>query len=161
MFPELDHHATSNMAPDRTMITSYKALCSIYLWICNQHDDVIKWKHFPCYWPFVRGIHRSPVIPPPKGQCHRALMFSLICVLVNDREAGDLSRYRTHYEVNVMYSDHSVAIDSQDQYHIFLWDGPITAEHAWNTTIARSCPIYGWFVCDKQPPSIWLICWHK
>ena len=22
------------------------------------HDDVIKWKHFPSYWPFVRGIHR-------------------------------------------------------------------------------------------------------
>ena len=22
------------------------------------HDDVIKWKHFPCYWPFVRRIHR-------------------------------------------------------------------------------------------------------
>ena len=21
------------------------------------HDDVIKWKHFPRYWPFVRGIH--------------------------------------------------------------------------------------------------------
>ena len=25
------------------------------------HDDVMKWKHFPRYWPFVRGIHRSPV----------------------------------------------------------------------------------------------------
>ena len=25
------------------------------------HDDVIKWQHFPRYWPFVRGIHRSPV----------------------------------------------------------------------------------------------------
>ena len=23
------------------------------------HDDVIKWKHFPRYWPFVRGIHRE------------------------------------------------------------------------------------------------------
>ena len=39
------------------------------------HDDVIKWKHFPCYWPFVRGIHRSPVNSPPKGQGRRALMF--------------------------------------------------------------------------------------
>ena len=26
----------------------------------GQHDDVIKWKHFPRYWPSVRGIHRSP-----------------------------------------------------------------------------------------------------
>ena len=25
------------------------------------HVDVIRWKHFPRYWPFVRGIHRSPV----------------------------------------------------------------------------------------------------
>ena len=23
------------------------------------HDDVIKWKHFPRNWAFVRGIHRS------------------------------------------------------------------------------------------------------
>ena len=25
------------------------------------HYDVFKWIHFPRYWPFVRGIHRSPV----------------------------------------------------------------------------------------------------
>ena len=25
------------------------------------HDHFIKWKHFPRYWPCVRGIHRSPV----------------------------------------------------------------------------------------------------
>ena len=25
------------------------------------HNDVIKWKHFTHYWPFVRGIHRWPV----------------------------------------------------------------------------------------------------
>ena len=43
------------------------------------HDDVIKWKHFPRYWPFVRGIHRSPVNSPHKGQWRGALMFSLIC----------------------------------------------------------------------------------
>ena len=27
------------------------------------HDDVIKWKHFRRYWPFVRGIHRSSEFP--------------------------------------------------------------------------------------------------
>ena len=32
------------------------------------HDDVIKWKRFPRYWPFARGIHRSPVDYPRKGQ---------------------------------------------------------------------------------------------
>ena len=30
-------------------------------WHRGNHDDVIKWKHFPRYWPFVWGIHRSPV----------------------------------------------------------------------------------------------------
>ena len=39
------------------------------------HDDVIKWKHFPRYWPFVRGIHRSLVNSLHKGQWRRALMF--------------------------------------------------------------------------------------
>ena len=45
------------------------------------HDDVIKWKYFPHYWPFVRGIHRSPVKSPHKGQWGGALMLSLICAL--------------------------------------------------------------------------------
>ena len=31
------------------------------------HDDVIKWRHFPRYWPFVRGIQRPPVNSPHKG----------------------------------------------------------------------------------------------
>ena len=70
------------------------------------HDDVIKWKHFPSYWPFVRGIHGSRVNSPHKGQWRGALIFSLICVWingwVNNREAGDLRRYHAHYDVTVM-----------------------------------------------------------
>ena len=70
------------------------------------HDDVIKWKHFPRYWPFVRGIHRSPVNSPHKGQWRGALMFTLICARingwVNNREAGDLRRHRAHSDVIVM-----------------------------------------------------------
>ena len=46
------------------------------------HDDVIKWKHLPRYWPFVGGIHQSPVNSPHKGQWRGALMFSLICILI-------------------------------------------------------------------------------
>ena len=60
------------------------------------HDDVIKWKHFPRCWPFVRGIHRSWWITPHKGQWRGALVFSLICTWINDwlnnGEAGDLRR---------------------------------------------------------------------
>ena len=70
------------------------------------HNDVIKWKHFPRHWPFVLGIHRSPVNSPHKGQWRGALMFSLICASVsgwvNNREGGDLRRHHGHYGVNVM-----------------------------------------------------------
>ena len=70
------------------------------------HDDVIKWKHFPRNWPFVRGIHRSPGTSPHKGQWRRALMYSLICIWINDwvnnGEAGDLRRYPAHCDVTVM-----------------------------------------------------------
>ena len=72
----------------------------------TNHDDVIICKHFPRYLPFVRGIHRYPVNSPHTGQWHGALMFSLICVWINDwvnnREASDLRRYRTHYDVILM-----------------------------------------------------------
>ena len=72
------------------------------------HDDVIKWKHFPRNWPFVRGIRRSPVNSPHKGQWSGALMFSLICARingwVNNSEAGNLIRYRATYDVIVMRS---------------------------------------------------------
>ena len=70
------------------------------------HDDVIKWKHFLCYWPFVQGIHQSLMNSPHKGQWHGALMFSFICAWmngwVNNRGTGDLRSHCAHYDVNVM-----------------------------------------------------------
>ena len=72
----------------------------------GKHYDVMKWKYFPRYCPFVRGIHRSPVNSPHKGQWRGALMFSLICAWINgwinNREAGDLRRHRSHYDVTVV-----------------------------------------------------------
>ena len=64
-------------------ITCIYFLRNIFAHSCRNHDDVIKWKHFPRYWPFVRGIHRSPVNSPHKGQWRGALIFSLICVWIN------------------------------------------------------------------------------
>ena len=69
----------------------------------ESHDDIIKWKHFLRYWPFVQGIHQSPVNSPHKGQWRGALMFPLICTRinswVNNGEAGDLRRNRAHYHL--------------------------------------------------------------
>ena len=71
------------------------------------------------------------------GHWRGALMFSLICVWINDwvnnREAGDLRRYRVHYDVIVMgmevwYSRQACSIEfwlhsclnTQSLYIIFL-----------------------------------------
>ena len=98
----------SHYAPFRTEMSTFlfsMEHCGIW------HDDVIKWKHFPRYWPFVRGIHQSPVNSPHKGQWRGALMFSLICTWikpwVNNCEASDLRCYRAHYDVTVMELVHS------------------------------------------------------
>ena len=84
--------------------------CFISVVVSWPYDDVIKWNHFPRYWPFVWGIHQSPVNSPHKGQRRWALMFSLICALingwVNNGEAGDLRCNCTHYDVIVMTSTH-------------------------------------------------------
>ena len=72
----------------------------------QNYDDIIKWKHFPSYWPYVWGIHRSPVNSPHKGQWRRALIFSLICASMNgwanNHEAGDLRHHHAHYDITVM-----------------------------------------------------------
>ena len=70
------------------------------------HDDVIKWKHFPRYWQFVWGIHRSPMNSPHKSHWSGALMFSLISAWKNGWEnnggAEYLRRHSAHYDVIIM-----------------------------------------------------------
>ena len=53
----------------------YRILLLCNRWPEHTYDDVIKWKYFPRYWPFVQGIHRPPVNSPYKGQWRGALMF--------------------------------------------------------------------------------------
>ena len=96
-----------NMCGSKTVHTNYTIVWFMGLDIVHvDHDDVIKWRHFPRYWPFVRGIHRSLVNSPHQGQWRGALIFSLICgwisAWVNNGEAGDLRRHRVHYDVIVM-----------------------------------------------------------
>ena len=89
------------------------------------HDDVIKWRHFRRYWPFVRGIHRSSVNSPYKSQRRGALMFSLIWAWingwVNTREAGDLRRHRDHYGVTVMDNTPHIYDHESSLLHILAY----------------------------------------
>ena len=77
------------------------------LYVSLYSYDVIKWKRFPRYWPFVWGIHMSSVNSPHRGQWRGALMFSLLCAWINawenNREAGDLRGNRAYYDVIMIY----------------------------------------------------------
>ena len=99
----------------------YINIIDIHVHVITYHGDVIKWKHFPRNWPFLRGIHRSPVNSPHKGQWRGALMFTLICARingwVNTPEAGDLRRYRPNYDVIVMFCP-----SVQKGYCLALWE---------------------------------------
>ena len=97
------------------------------------HDDVFKWKHFRRCRHFVRGIHRSPMKPPHKGQWRGALMVSLICAWlnawVNNREVGDLRRHRAHYYVILMINlelylkqNRQAHLQINDNWHLSAWE---------------------------------------
>ena len=130
------------------------------------HDDVIKSKHFP---PFVRGIQRSSMDSPHKGQWHGALMFSLICVWingwVNSREAGDLRRYRTHCDVTVMVDRHAniahrvnalcSRVDSKD-----FWRLQKQGQLTWSTVMSSRKEHVMW-VLMLSPLLSWIFCWAK
>ena len=100
----------------RTMVTTpNKQVLYIgneHMW-CHGTESYLRlawWRHqmetFSALLAICAGIHRSPVNSLHKGQWHGAFMFSLICawinLWVNNREAGDLRRYRAHYDVIVM-----------------------------------------------------------
>ena len=128
----------------RASLIGTRFLCRTFLneMKCNRyeyHDDVIKWKHFPRYWPFVRGIHWSPVNSLHKEPVTRSFMLYLICAWikgwVNNREAGDLRRHRAHYDVTVMC----------------FWKFPLPADNMiitmkWNIIMNNIINVMIWFI---------------
>ena len=103
------HHAESTKGMTDDMLNSACAGPLILKMSILSQDDVINWKHFSRYWPFLRGIHRWPVNSPHKGQWRRALIFSLICSWTNNwannGDTGDLRHHCAHYDVTVMLMD--------------------------------------------------------
>ena len=115
--------------------------CSVInLWgfiVCPNPDDVVKWKHFPRYWPLVRGIYRSAVNSPHKGQWRGALIFSLICAWtngwINIRDAGDLRRNGAHHDVTVMIVYYVLVYDDEylKKYASKTWPEELLTLHVW------------------------------
>ena len=84
--------------------------------IYSQHDSPLPttytwWRHqmetFSALLTLCAGNSPVPVNSPHKGQWRGALMFSFICVWINDwvnnREASDLRRHISHYDVTVLW----------------------------------------------------------
>ena len=69
------------------------------------HDDVVKWKLFPRYWPFVRGTTGHWWVPLTKAS-DADLWYILWSASTNgwanNRDAGDLRRHRARYDVTIM-----------------------------------------------------------
>ena len=65
-------------------------------WPCS----VVTWTHFPCYWPFVKGIHRLLVDSAYKGTCNDDVLLSLLLVWRNsythDWVVSDLRLHDTY-----------------------------------------------------------------
>ena len=122
----LDAHASRPVA---CLIYLWRSLCvalkfvkshiEVRVCLCVKFLMLSSWwrHHFPCYWPFLRGVHRSPVNSHHKGQWRGALIFSLVSVWingwVNNREADDLRRYHTHCDVTVMKRLYNIVLISQ------------------------------------------------
>ena len=75
-------------------LLAYHSRNKRHFYIPPRHEDVMQWKRFPHYWPFVKGIHRPPVDSPHKEANNTeffSLLFSLNKRSKDSRVAGDWS----------------------------------------------------------------------
>ena len=122
--------SASALSPSRPLDPESKAF-NYVMW--HIHDDAIKWKYFPRYCPFVRGIHRWPVLSPHKGQRRGALIFfskrlskqsrrcwfeTPCCSLWRHCNVVSHSPYTAHWQTN--YPLHSSFI-WQRLFVVWLW----------------------------------------
>ena len=153
---------TSGLSPSQSL-SNIACLTTV----TRYHDDVIKWTQFPRCWPFVRGIHRSPVVSRHKGQWRGALMFYLIGAWTNgwtnNRDAGDLRRHGTPCDVIVMcMSRDSTIVSVESVWRLLMaWClcGATTSASIMMRETGRSIPRPSW------PSKVWysglVSIWHQ
>ena len=66
-------HRDSSLVSERAILINKRHW--LLIWDHQHHDSVIKWKHFPRYWPFVRGIHRPGDFPSQRTVTRRFNVF--------------------------------------------------------------------------------------
>ena len=113
IWPEWQYFSSSLTLKRRKLYIDLTKDVRNYLWLMYKQAIRLADRHMMTssngnifrYWPFVRGIHRSPLNSPHKGRWRGALMFhwSAPEQLSKNRDAGDwLRRHRAPYDVTVM-----------------------------------------------------------
>ena len=79
------------------------------------HDDVMKWKHYPYYWPFVRVIHRLPLDSPHMGPVQVMVMVCRWSVPIH---------HLRQYWIIVIWQQNSIEIFCVKKMHwkYFIWN---------------------------------------
>ena len=122
------------------------------------HDDVVKWKHFLRCWPFVRGIHRSPMNSPHKGQWRRALTFSF---RLNKRWSKKLLGWWFETPSTPVWRHCNVGV-TWDDVHFTWYNCTVLKSNCANmacyicTLVANKCSVY-----STKFDRILYICWAK
>ena len=150
----------------KNMINSFKIARS-------NHQPSACWRHqmetFSALLAICAGNSPAPVNFPHKGQWHGALMFSLICVWINDRvnnrEAGDLRRYHSHYDVIVMYWKYSRMTRSVPLLHMtWLLTSPVHQQSwyllTWRMTWSLSSMKEDFFMMTSSNGNIFRVTGH-
>ena len=88
------------------------------------HDDVIKWKHFPRYWPFLREFPSHRWIPLKRARDSELWWFLSVPWIndwVNNCDAGNMRRHRVHWGVIVMVNLFSGECHRPKDKSILVW----------------------------------------
>ena len=118
------------------------------------HDDVIKWKHFPRYWPFVPVTGEFPSQRPVTRSFDVFFDLRLNKRWVNNRDAGDLRRHCAHYDVIVM-SLHGSTPPSDDSKHRLMY----IFKNKSSYIVCKMLTIFSTFALKEIPICRWV--WAK
>ena len=118
------------------------------------HDDVIKWKLCPRYWPFVRGIWATTAL----------IVTSLQCVRYNRTQLklGFVRREIKHLNTHTM---NMAALHSRLRHKNYIYTiSRLSAQSPWyfiksfGIRIYCECLTYCWIVWKRMWAKLWKAC---
>ena len=103
-------------------------------------------KGFPCHWPFVRGIHRSPVDSHHTGSVKRLWCFFYVSLYKRWTQAGQslviwevMTYIWRQHNVNIPTGRSAMSRPPIEQHRLISLDvlGSTRSQICWNTSMLR------------------------